>query len=73
MRQYWRAFRAYSAALNVDNDVVRLDANLAQHRTDQCRFVLAVTVTVDKNIRRRMRLHTSYAQAGLRRSERRVA
>src|SRR5690348_13987602 len=51
-----RHFRSDRAALRIDDYVVRLDANLAEHGAEQRGLVFAVSVAVGEDFRRRMGL-----------------
>src|SRR5579884_3096720 len=54
----WRLWR-HRTAFSFDDNVVGVDANLAQHRSKQCSFVLTITIPVGKDLCRSVRLPAS--------------
>ena len=55
-------FRGNGSPLGIDDHVVGINAHFAQHGSHQCGFVFAISVTMQKDIRRWVRLPTTNAQ-----------
>ena len=57
-----RRTRSYRSAFGIDDHIERLDTDLAQHGTEQSRFVFAVTVVMGKHVGGGMGLKASNSQ-----------